>query len=241
MFFYNKKSIKVNSTLLNSKDLLEVDKGLVNKYLLEETCRRRQISLYLDSIVLDSCSSTNIACDLCFNRSRIYNSQSNRILESSRVFEQKRLDIQEFIRLLESYSCLYCSIISKSYSQDHTSSTCSIYSNIEVVAKEIKSLIKAKEVLLVKDSCCFKCLLPTSTCVYLKKAEECFSIKLIFRSLAILFIRRRESNLLTKYSLKDNITLKEFLKKFLSKIFIKELNIEGTLGFYNIVLENLSS
>ena len=61
----------------------------------------------------------------------------------------------------------------------------------------------------------------------------------MFRFLALLYNKREELDLKTKYSLRDNIRIKEFLKIFLSKIYIKELDTETLLGFKELVLEGL--
>jgi hypothetical protein len=56
----------------------------------------------------------------------------------------------------------------------------------------------------------------------------------MFQVLAIYYNNRATSNLETKYNLKKNISLKQFLNIFLSKIYIKELNTEGILAFKEV-------
>jgi superfamily II DNA helicase RecQ len=234
IFFYNSSSLNKNISTSRTLSLLEQDKLLVNKYLLEETCRRRQISLYLDNKFKDSCSLNESLCDLCSNRSSIIDNQVNLVLDSSKKFELENIRIREEILKVE-VKCLFCLFIDNIdiNSIKHTSRECTIYSNIDQLSKNIRSLISKKEVLLKENSCCFKCLFLTKTCTYLKcSSSNCYNIKFMYRVLAILFINKDRLSLITKYSLRDNISLKEFLNKFLSKVFIKELNTEGTLGFY---------
>jgi superfamily II DNA helicase RecQ len=238
IFFYN-PNINLNTSSTsntNSISLLEQDKLLINKYLLEVTCRRRQISLYLDNKLIDSCSSIDNLCDLCFNRSNTINNQVNRVLESSKGFELERIKIRDYISTIVSKSCIYCSLLSpSSNSIEHNPTTCSIYSNIDKIGIEVKELIRNKTIILKENSCCFTCLLPTVLCLYLKKSNKCLVRNFMFRVLAILYNNKEELDLKVKYNFKDNITLKEFLNIVLSKVFIKELNTQGILGFYILV------
>ena len=245
MFFYNSKNISSSTSSISNisfstsnttyAHLLEQDKALVNKYLLETTCRRRQISLYLDNKLITSCSSLESPCDLCIDRTSTINSQIDRILEGSKAVELERTKIRNQISSLAS-KCLFCSILRPSSNNvDHLTSSCSIFSNIELLAKEVKRLIYKKEVVLKENSCCFTCLLPTIICSHLKEENQCFNSKFIYRVLALLYNQQKELELEAKYSLKSNPSLLEFLKKALSKVFVKELDTEAILGVYTFI------
>ena len=241
MFFYNSKDSRLNQTRTSSFSLLEEDKNLIYSYLLETICRRRQISLYLDNKLVDKCSSSENLCDLCFKQSSITSRQVLRILESTKSSKKEQIKVREL--LVQIFPrCIYCFILATNKEVDntnHSTDSCSIYSYIESLAKEIKSLIKKREVVLIEDSCCFSCLFPTVICKHLSKSNKCLNTKFMFRFLALLYNKREELDLKTKYSLRDNIRIKEFLKIFLSKIYIKELDIETLLGFKELVLEGL--
>ena len=86
MFFYNSTRLESSNTSTTSS--LAIDKSLIYSYLKEQIYQRRQISLYLDSIILDECSNTMIPCDLCFNRTSIKNKQVTCVLYSNKEVEE---------------------------------------------------------------------------------------------------------------------------------------------------------
>jgi len=242
MFFYNLSKVEQNRAYISNTSqlsLLEQDKVLVSQYLLEVTCRRRQISLYLDNKVINQCSPQDSTCDLCYTRVSILNKQATRILDSSKVIEVERVKVREAIKKLIS-QCLFCKLISpnKANTNQHLSSRCSLYKDIEYIAKRIQSSIKFKGVTLIADSCCFKCLLPTIICSHIREGQSCLDVMFMARVLGILYKQRIELNLLTKYSLTEQVSVQEFLIKMISKVFIQELHSEGILGFYIAIYDS---
>jgi superfamily II DNA helicase RecQ/predicted RNA binding protein with dsRBD fold (UPF0201 family) len=238
MFFYNSSQVQKNSSSSTStRSLLEQDKFLVSQYLLEVTCRRRQISLYLDNKPRLNCSNIESPCDLCTTRSSIINNQVSKVLESSKKTELARIKLRDDI-VSTSPKCLFCLLVNHYYTIDHSSSSCPIFSNIEAIAKRAKSLIQKQEVRLEADSCCFTCLLPTVICAQLKESNKCLLPMFMIRALAVIYYKQEELKLETKYSLPPNASLKVFLCKALSKVFIKELDTEGILGLYTFVYDS---
>ena len=152
------------------------DKALFRAYLRERTCRRRVISLYLDSKVVDTCSNTSTKCDLCFNRSNILEAQATRVLESNKTIESFRVAVIDYIRVLET-RCLFYSLLkgegkNKWEESLHEASTCPLYSTKAKWASIVPfQEFKEFRASLSKDSCYFKCLLPTIVCFTLRDSS----------------------------------------------------------------------
>ena len=110
VFFYNSKDFRLSSLEPSSLNLLISNKALVNQYLQESTCRRRQISLYLDSKLVEQCSSTDNFCDLCSQRLSTTSKQVQSILNSTKASEREREIVKENLTKLIN-QCLYCSLL----------------------------------------------------------------------------------------------------------------------------------
>ena len=59
----------------------------------------------------------------------------------------------------------------------------------------------------------------------------------MFRILALFYTYKEDLGLETKFSLKANISLKQFLNIFLSRVYIEELDTDSTLGFKSIIID----
>ena len=240
MFFYSSNSsLFTSSTSNSSSTLLEHDKYLVKSYLLETICRRRQISLYLDNQVVEQCSSLDNPCDLCLKRSSTTNRQISRILDSTKLSEEERSKVQEQLISLSS-SCIFCNLLLGIVEVDeirHSSSSCLRFSNLKDIAIKIKELISLKEVILQANSCCFRCLFPTIICSHLSESSQCYNPLLIYQVLALFYTYSKDLELDNDLNLRPRISLKEFLKVLLSKVFIKELNTEAILGFRFLIYD----
>ena len=240
MFFYSSKDIELNSSNTLSLNNIKEDKYLINTYLKEVVCRKRVISSYLDNKIIDSYSSNSILCDLCFNRSNITSNQIARILESNKEVEEINIEIKEQLDVAFS-TCIYCFLL-KDFEdiieEDHSSSSCPLYKDLEEFSLDVKSYINKRENFLIKDSCCFTCLLPTIICKYYKKSSSCFQPNFMFQVLALLFKKRRILIPYFKTSGLSPITLYPFLKEYLKKEYIKELNTKGIYAFKYIVFDS---
>jgi superfamily II DNA helicase RecQ len=248
MFFYTFRANKLDQTTSISStnketsnlDILARDKLLVEQYLSELTCRIRQISLYLDNTLWDSCNNSKIKCDLCFNRYFIINNQASRVLEDTKTSEALRVEVQAYIVDL-SVKCIYCSIIrdigEKTNSNQHSSGECILYNNIEALSQKIKRLVSSKTIILAANSCCFKCLLPTVICSQIKKGEDCYNNKLIYRILGIYYIYRVKLRLVEKYRLSSSISIENFSKVLCKRVYISSIRSEG-LAIFDEFLNN---
>ena len=240
MFFYNSKDSRLSQSNFANLSLLEQDKYLVNNYLLETICRRRQISLYLDNILIEKCSYLDNLCDLCLLRNNTINNQISRIIESNKEVENNRVLIRTQIKTL-AFTCIYCRLlnnIKEVDSNDHESSNCSLYKSLDLKAKEIKEIIKSKQIILRDNSCCFNCLFPTVICSHLKESENCFIVRFMYRILALYYVERVTFDFETKFSLSKSISLLQFLNIFLSKVYIKEINTEGLKVFQILAFDS---
>ena len=95
-------------------------------------------------------------------------------------------------------------------------------------------------IVLIDNTCCFKCFLPTVICSSLKesKSSNCFNLELVTSALDVFFIFREELDILVKYNLEDprNSAL-NFAKVFFRKMFLKDINTEGLLIHQALLLE----
>ena len=237
IFFYNSKDSRLASSSTSNTSLLDKDKYLVYSYLRETICRRRQISLYLDNKVVDKCSAIENNCDLCFTRASISNKQVSRILKSNKHSEQEREEVKKLLNKVIS-RCIYCYIlvnIEEVNLEVHSCSLCPLYSSIETLSKKIKKLVHNKEIVLKKNSCCFNCLFPTVICKHIRESSNCLNNKIMFRLLGLLYTKQVVLGLTTKYNLRENISIKEFLQVFLNKVYLFKLDTEGILAFKVLV------
>ncbi|KAN0099057.1 P-loop containing nucleoside triphosphate hydrolase protein, partial [Hyaloscypha variabilis] len=233
MFFCD--SSKLVSPSLGSSSSLDIDKSVIYNYLSEKTCRLRQISLYLDSRVVDECSPTNTLCDLCFHRSSIKNEQVARVLESNREVERYREEVKAYLLDFVS-SCILCSLLRSIGevvdARAHISSECEPYKSILELASTLKINIKSKNLRLSEDSCCFTCLLPTVICAHLKvNSSTCFDSDFMFYVLALFFSKRVPLGLEERFQLDTSISYAAFFRLFLKKVYIEELGTESILAF----------
>jgi hypothetical protein len=67
--------------------------------------------------------------------------------------------------------------------EGHNSSSCPLHKDLEEFSLDVKSYINKRENFLIKDSCCFTCLLPTIICRYYKKSNSCFQPNFMFQVL----------------------------------------------------------
>jgi hypothetical protein len=162
----------------------------------------------------------------------------SRILESNKEVEKISIEIKKNLDYAFN-TCIYCLLLKKyenTIEEEHNSSSCPLYKDLEEYSLEIKSFLSKKENLLVKDSCCFKCLLPTIICKYYKISNSCFSPSFMFRVLALLFKKR--SILIPSSKSLELTTLNSFLREFLKKKYIKELNTKGIYAFNYIIFNS---
>ena len=203
MFFYNSKDSRLSRPRPSSTSILEEDQSLVSSYLLESIYRRRQISLYLDYRLIEQCSSLDNSCDLYLRRTSTTSNQVSRVLESRKQSEEYRLEIQSYIVQVNLH-CVYCSLLISIRDielNNHLTSSCSLYNNLDSLAKDIKKLIQSKEVVLVEDSYCFRYLFPKVICTYLSNSNSCFDTKFMFRILACFYNFKEALGLDTRLSL----------------------------------------
>jgi hypothetical protein len=253
IFFYNSRDSRLlnssnllpssNNSFISRSSILKEDKALVFNYLRESICRRRVINLYLNSELIDECSNLDNKCDLCLSRASIINNQVSRILSITKEVEVKREDIRSVISK-NGLFCIYCRLLCVYISNSaftlefHTLKECPF--NTRVISRNFKSWLDKEYIVLIDNTCCFKCFLPTVICSSLKESESsnCFNLDLVIGALDVFFIFREELNILVKYNLEDprNSTLK-FTKAFFSKTFLKDINTEGLLIHQALLLE----
>ena len=232
-------SSKLASPSSGPSSSLEIDQSLIYNYLSEKTCRLRQISLYLDSRVVDECSASNTLCDLCFNRSNITNRQVARVLGSNREVERYREEVKANLLSLIS-SCILCSLLRSAGevvdARAHASSECTLYKSIRELARTLRINIKSKNLILSEDSCYFTCLLPTVICAHLKaNSSTCFDPDFMFYVLALFFSRRVTLGLEERFQLDESISYAAFFRVFLAKVYIEELGTDSIRAFQALI------
>jgi hypothetical protein len=253
IFFYNSGNSRLlnpsnllsssNTSLISHSRILEEDIALVFNYLHESICRRRVINLYLNSELIDECSNIENKCDLCLSRANIINNQVSRILSITKEVEVKREDIRSFISN-NGLFCVYCRLLSvynprsEFILEFHTLKECPF--NTRVISRNFKSWLNKEYIVLIDNTCCFKCFLPTVICSSLKESESsnCFNLELVTGALDVFFIFREELDILVKYNLEDprNSAL-NFAKAFFRKMFLKDIDTEGLLIHQALLLE----
>ena len=216
------------------------DKLYINKYLEEKICRKRPISLYLDNKVINSCDLNTSLCDLCFARLNITTNQVNRVLESNKEVEKNSLRVKELL-VTAFNTCIFCLLLhlfeEVPISQPHL--VCPFYKDIDLLALVIKARVKKREFYLSANSCCFNCLLPTIICSYFKKSSTsaCFNLDFMPKVLALFYIKRDILGFNKQFDLAPFLSLDSFLKIFLRKEFLIELDTEGLLAFQVLISE----
>ena len=240
-FFYNAKDRRLDSSSLESSSSLDLaidDKAIVYSYLKEQVCRKRQISLYLDNNIYDTCTLESSLCDLCCSRKGIIDNQVDRIVNLSKEVEKQYIYVKNTLETAFT-NCVYCLLIKeanlsiKVNTEPHLISSCTLYSSFNNLIPSIKAELKDNRVSLSKDSCCFTCLLPTTLCSYYKKTNStlCFSPDFIFSILSLLYIKRVSLHTFIKLDIPKNANLITYLKICLKKVYIKELDTEGLRVF----------
>lgn len=216
--------IDLDSSLL---DLLSLDRSLVNNYLQETTCRRRQIDLYLNRGLTEQCSIDDVACDLCSSRTSIINRQVSRVNESYSVSESFRFECLKYIRVLSTV-CHFCFLINSD--SEHLCNACPKFPDLFTKSKALFKRIRASPELFIADSCCFKCLLPTVLCSALKESSDakCFT-NCLFAILAMFVFEPEICGLYKDSILTKQMDTKEAIKALLRKVFLTKLDTEGTV------------
>ena len=244
IFFYNSRDSRLASTSSNSSinsSLLDYNKNLVNSYLLETVCRRRQINLYLDNKLIEQYSNLENKCNLCLTRSSITSKQVSRVKESFKDFELKRTEIISNIIQINR-TCIFCTLLRNKEDvllEEHTSSTCPLYNYVESLSKKIKSLITKKEVTLVPNSCCFSCLLPTVICRHLRENQDaCLFPKFLYRVLALFWFKKEVLGLVSQGLIQKNNSYTTLTSKFTKLVYLEEINTEGILVFKTLVFDS---
>ena len=162
----------------------------------------------------------------------------SRILEFNKEVKKISIEIKKNLDYAFN-TCIYCLLLKKyenTIEEEYNSSSCPLYKDLEEYSLEIKSFLNKKENLLVKDSYYFKCLLLTIIYKYYKISNSCFSPSFIFRVLTLLF--KKYNILIPSFKSLELITLNSFLREFLKKKYIKELNIKGIYTFNYIIFNS---
>lgn len=111
---------------------------------------------------------------------------------------------------------------------------CSLYKNINQEAINIYKDIRSKKYVLANNSCCFNCLLPTVICSSLKVKEDnkyiCLNKQFIFQVIALFFIKKEQLDIENRFQVESIKYLGSFIKLFLNKIFLKDLDTESIFG-----------
>jgi superfamily II DNA helicase RecQ len=242
-FFYNKQN-----TIPFDND--SKDKSLLKSYLRERICRKRLISLYLNNTLLEECPINTEFCDLCLERTKIYSQQANRIISKCKEVELLRVQLLEYFeKIYINKYCIYCNLIENNDEIRHQSISECDFSEIDQLSMRIKLKFHKTEFNLQDDSCCFKCLFPTVLCYKLRKAQGldhiCLFPKLVFRVIAIFFqvLEVRPKNPDSEYykSLFSESSLRNidsFIKSFIQRVYINEIETEAILGFKYLLLKS---
>jgi superfamily II DNA helicase RecQ len=246
MFFFSARdakevgpSVVPSSTSISS--LLDVDKSLVRSYLLEKTCRRRQISLYIDREPIEQCSTSDNKCDLCLARSSATSEQVSRVQASIQAVESKRLELIDLIAS-SSFNCIFCMLLqglASPIQEEHITSDCLLYKDIEELAHTISGLFQREGLFkLAEDSCCFTCLFPTVICSHLKLgAGSCFDSMFMFRILSTFYLQQDFLGLVSKGNIPPQLPLHSFVRVLIAKVFIQEIDTEGLLVFKLLTID----
>ena len=162
----------------------------------------------------------------------------SRILESNKEIEKINIKIKKNLNYTFNIYIYY--LLLKKYKniikEEYNNSSYPLYKDLKEYNLEIKSFLNKKENLLIKDNYYFKCLLLIIIYKYYKISNSCFSLSFIFRVLTLLF-KKRNILILSSKSL-ELITLNSFLREFLKKKYIKELNIKGIYAFNYIIFNS---
>jgi superfamily II DNA helicase RecQ len=228
-----------------------IDKALFRAYLRERTCRKRVISLYLDSKPIDSCALSLIKCDLCFNRAKTIETQGSIILEANKAIALKRASIISTLTtsIKECIACtIFSSIASKKGSiiepfmpTSHEANSCPIYATKYKFAGYLpKSQFQPYYKELKSDSCCFTCLLPTVICTSIREEEgKCLRLKISFVLIVLLYsypLALDTCILLNISGPKPSLT--KVMTAYIKKVYIEEIATEGLLGFQALLIDN---
>ena len=171
-----------------------VDKRFLRRYLREQVCKRRVIEEYLDSNIVEQCSSNVSKCDLCSLRSSIQEGTISSILNSNKEVQVQRDSTREFFERLQLY-CLPCLLLREGDSlEEHEFKGCPYYyySLSKEFSKVQESRRHIQEKCLKPDSCCYSCYFPTYLCSALRgEGSRCCnsSIILVFFTIYIVYYK----------------------------------------------------
>jgi superfamily II DNA helicase RecQ len=236
----------------NSRENDSLECSKFRELIKEPICLRRVIDNYLDNSLVNECSYNQEKCSLCLEREKERVIVNSRLLNFNKMIEANKVKFIDQLKLIN-LNCFYHSIINKE-SSDHSTSDCPLYNNIEILARKVKDIFSKLEIILEKDSCCFKCLFPTIICSNIKGLENlnntCFNSKLLYRFIAILYFKFdlfksdleifKLSNL--KVELNNRRTLVYFIKALVKKTRNSDLDTEEILlnKIFTKVLLNLN-
>ena len=223
-----------------------LDKTYLNKYLNEQVCLRRPINLFLNNIIHDKCEvNKEEPCSLCYMRNNIMNNTISLLKEDIINIEKNRVILKEFIYNFHN-KCIICykkGLNLKEYSHNVKNCPFLLSNNkikwiYEVIRQNINN---KKSFLLINDSCCFNCFLPTLICSNIKVKDKkgdytCFDKDfVIFIILGFCYFQDdfHTLKLFNINSFNGNIPL---LPLFFKKKYSKNLDTEIINGL-NIFLE----
>jgi len=212
-----------------------LDKCYIRKYIREQVCRRRIIDLFLDNTITDQCSNSISKCDLCLKRDTIQNSSISNLLSSNKDIQRERDVFKEIISRLSTF-CIPCLLLRDDFfNNEHSFKDCSLY--YELFSEEIQSIrekLRGNKRSLSKDSCCFRCFLPTITCFALKEsnARQCFDDTLVpsFFILCLKYFKDiglEERLRVASFKIWNHYSLERI---FFKKTFMNQLNTESIEG-----------
>jgi hypothetical protein len=162
----------------------------------------------------------------------------SRILESNKEIEKISIEIKK--NLDYTFNTYIYYLLLKKYKntikEEYNNNSCPLYKDLEEYSLKIKSFLNKKKNLLIKDNYYFKYLLLIIIYKYYKISNSYFSLSFIFRVLTLLF--KKYSILIPSSKSLELITLNLFLREFLKKKYIKELNIKGIYTFSYIVFNS---
>ena len=153
----------------------------------------------------------------------------SKVLDLNKEIESYRVEVKEGLEIVNA-SCVYCYLLNgfeKANLIRHSAFNCPLSKDIEKLSKDIKALIRSKQIKLIKDSYYFICLLPIIICALLNKNQDCLKLNIIFRILALFYIKRIKLKINIRLNLNKTINIKPFLRLCLKRVYIKELGTEA--------------
>ena len=221
----------------------EAQKAFKLTYLAEKVCRRRVLNAELDDQHMTECVKNQHAlCDLCRAREVERDTVRENVLTSQQAVE---IEKSNFFQVLDYFTdvCTFCFVMSLDFEvyKDHHFKNCKAQKHIVSAYLSALEDIRARR-LLITDSCCFICFLPTAMCYQTRNSNHsrCKYNNIVFSIVFAAFYLQPSLNvheILSDFDTTNCNRLKTYISLMLKKTRAYDTDAIVAILFFRHVLE----